>query len=67
MAKLQKSSLHTLVACTHQKKRSTVIGIKVRVRAGVLLTAQGFLQSADLHGCSVRRESHIVEVRYRQE
>lgn len=67
MAKLQKSSLHTLVARRHQKNRSTVVGIKVRVRAGVLLTAQGFLQSADLHGCSVRRESHIVEVRYRQE
>lgn len=66
MAKLQKSSLHTSVAHRHQKKQTTVIGIKVHVRAGVLLTAQGFLQSADLHGCSVRRESHIVEVRYSQ-
>lgn len=42
------------------------VGIKVHVRAGVLLTAQGFLQPADLHGCSVRRESHIVEVGYRR-
>lgn len=38
----------------------------MHVRAGVLLTAQGFLQPADLHGCSVRRESHIVEVGYRR-
>lgn len=36
------------------------------VRAPGLLTAKGFLQSADLHGCSVRRESDIVEVHYRQ-
>lgn len=42
------------------------VGIKVHARAGVLLTAQGFLQPADLHGCSVRRESHIVEVGYRR-
>lgn len=38
----------------------------MHARAGVLLTAQGFLQPADLHGCSVRRESHIVEVGYRR-
>lgn len=62
------STILTSYPCCTQTKESkpTVLSIKVHVRAGVLLTAQGFLQSADLHGCSVCRESHIVEVRYRQ-
>jgi len=38
-----------------------------RVRDQLILTAEGFLQPAELHGSPVRREPDVVQVRCRGE